>query len=453
MRFIVQLLIVMNIFTISAQKVDRHQAIETIDFVTQSLERVHVNAFKYCPKDTFYSNINLLKEEISDSITEQKLCMLLQKNIALLKDGHTQLFLFDEAWDKHLQNNGEIFPIELEVNQNEKVIVKKNYSSSSPLKFGDELLEVNGLTFERIIKEEQQYVSAESEIYQLQCLFSSLPHILWSKYNLRDSVYNVKYLRDGVIRNEKIHSIKYLQTINNDQDNYTFEIKDRMGVLTMYVMYDKGIPFKKLLKSSFKQMQKNGVSDLIIDFRNADGGNSNLGDDILSYISDKPLKSYKKISVKKSAEMEAFYKDYFGKFSYFFIKALIPYLKLEDGEIQEINGGDIQPQKHGFKGNTYLLTSHQTYSSADMFVRIFQNYKLGTIIGEETGGKGIDFGEIIQLRIPKMNAYLDISCKEFYDVGEFENSGVKPDIQVDEKDAFSFVIDLIKQEGNSASYE
>jgi C-terminal processing protease CtpA/Prc len=429
-----------------AQKVDRKNAIETIDFVAQTLENVHINPFKYYSRDQFYKRIDLLKKNISDSISNEALCRIIQKNIALLNDGHTQLFYPNKYWEEHVEKNGKIIPIEFEVSPTGKVVVKKCYDSTSPLVNGDVLLEINGLRMDKVIADEKDFISAESEVYLFQRLGSRMPFILWSEYNLRSDFYQVKYKREDEVFGTELQAVNYERTLKNEESNYSFRIEEGVGILTLNLMYDSDMKFKKFIKRTFKRMQDESVTNLIIDFRYNNGGDSNIGDELLSYIIHEPFKTYKRILVKKSSEMEVFYKDYFGSFTYTFIKLFLPYLKLENGEVHEFEGGEVYPRKKNFRGDVYLLTSNQTYSSADMFVRIFQNYKVGTIIGEETGGKGIDFGEIITVKIPKLDAYFDISCKEFYDVGAFENSGVLPDIKIDEVEALDLAIELIRKE-------
>jgi C-terminal processing protease CtpA/Prc len=93
----------------------------------------------------------------------------------------------------------------------------------------------------------------------------------------------------------------------------------------------------------------------------------------------------------------------------------------------------------------YLLTSHSTYSSAASFAWTFKYFEMGTIIGEETGGQSVCFGDMIIQKLPNTDLMMGISHKKYYDYGATDENthGTIPHHQVKSDKAMDYAIDLI----------
>lgn len=88
------------------------------------------------------------------------------------------------------------------------------------------------------------------------------------------------------------------------------------------------------------------------------------------------------------------------------------------------------PEAQRFCGNVYLLTSHTTFSSASSFAWAFKEAGCGTVIGEETGGMSVHYGDVISFKLPNSGLAVNVSHKRFWLPGADENNihGVLPDI-------------------------
>ena len=96
-----------------------------------------------------------------------------------------------------------------------------------------------------------------------------------------------------------------------------------------------------------------------------------------------------------------------------------------------------QPEDKGyrFEGRLFLLTGPNTFSSAVLGAAIVKDNRLGTIIGEETGGLRECFGDQRSFLLPNSGLRFGVSYKRFYApvprAGD-DRSGVVPDVQVSE---------------------
>ena len=66
-----------------------------------------------------------------------------------------------------------------------------------------------------------------------------------------------------------------------------------------------------------------------------------------------------------------------------------------------------------YKVNVFLLISHTTFSSAASFSWAFKYFKMGTVVGEETGGMAVCFGDEINPKLPNSGLLYCVSYKKF----------------------------------------
>ena len=111
-----------------------------------------------------------------------------------------------------------------------------------------------------------------------------------------------------------------------------------------------------------------------------------------------------------------------------------------------------------FKGNVFLLTSLETFSSGADCAMLFKDYKIGTIVGQETGGWPTSYGDKHFFVLPKTKMNAGVSFKYFIRPSMVDNKkGVLPDITVDysvqdilsEKDLeLQYVLNLINKKSS-----
>ena len=84
-----------------------------------------------------------------------------------------------------------------------------------------------------------------------------------------------------------------------------------------------------------------------------------------------------------------------------------------------------------FSGRVYMLVDGGTFSSASDFATMFRDYRVGTILGSETGGLPVSFGELFGFALEHSGIRCFVSCKQFFGPrprpGDDEH-GVLPDI-------------------------
>jgi carboxyl-terminal processing protease len=161
----------------------------------------------------------------------------------------------------------------------------------------------------------------------------------------------------------------------------------------------------KEFAANFEAIRKTDA--LILDVRENGGGSSNIGWDILAYLTDKPFQSTQwrtrqyRPAERAWGQAEKWYGDSGRPLA---AKTVAPYLK-----------------------PVIVLTSARTYSAAEDFAAVFDAMKRGRIVGEATGGST---GQPLSIPLPG-GGYFRVCTKHdrYPDGTEFVGVGIKPGVE------------------------
>lgn len=433
------------------QFLDKKDVIGDIDFMVKKMEDIHPNLYDKITKEYFYSDVALLKSNLPEKIKIEDYYKEISGLLAKIKDGHT---LPDISY---LVNTGilffkKIFPYKIKI-LDDKIFVIKNYSYKNDIEPGSEIIKINDAPTKQVIEETSGILSYESIIYRNYLLSNPLFLSIWNNYKDFKITYREKSTGEikTISASGGLYSkISFQKDIMKSymEPYYEFEIlQSNIGYIEFY-QFTNLSRFSSFLKETFRQIKNKGIKDLIIDIRDNGGGNSSLGDELLQYISHKPFKQFEKTIVKVSKEaistkyIADAYKERIGSL-YF------------DSDTSDIA---LRNNPLRFKGNCYLLVGEHTFSSAVDFASAYQCYDVGKIIGNETGGLTVCYGDICHFDLPRSKIIVGVSYKKFYNVCGVENGrGIIPDYNInntieDEQNSFDRVLDytikLINKKNN-----
>ena len=462
--FAIPLLLLLS--TINAQltstKFSKKELNEDFSFLISSIEGTHPNPYTIISKAKFEKQVKKVKENFKDSLTLKEYYRLVSPLVASLQDGHTRLLF---PGKKILNQDDYLFPfiVKSSIDKPYLKITEHIDSAYNKIPVGAEILSINKLSSKNIIHKIIENTSGESNSYRLKMGtdFSMFSILLSAYYDFNQNDFDIVYRYNGKTSRIKVDAITIpemneifkkkanTQTKKEEVKDYDFHLKPEIktAIITFNYMTDQK-SFQEFLKDSFLKIKENNIENLIIDIRENGGGNSALGNDLLQYISPVPFSQYKETIIKYSQLQKDFYKLYCEKDSnncntYNYIK------NKSNGTfdtISNISSTTPNPINNRFIGDIYLLTSTKTYSSAMNFAQTFKHYKIGEIIGEETGGWIVSYGDYIPTELPNTKLKLNISTKKFYTIGTTNKDlhGVIPDEKVPAKDALTNVLNKIK---------
>lgn len=80
-----------------------------------------------------------------------------------------------------------------------------------------------------------------------------------------------------------------------------------------------------------------------------------------------------------------------------------------------------------------MLIDSSNSSATFQFAEVIQRYRLGTLVGEPTGGskRGINGGAFFFLRLPESKVEMDLPIIGYFPYAQQQDQGVIPDVEVD----------------------
>ena len=398
------------------------------DQLTTKIEQNHINIYANISKQAYERKKHETRNKINKKMSTLAFYKIIQPFVVLLKDGHTSTWIPVNEYHKL---NPPVIPFLVKVNTNDSTLtVKKNMVKlQDTIPAGAKILSINYVSYKEIVANMLGYVSGERYFFRLAFLNLTFLHYLYLLYPA-DS-YEFEYLYKGKKYTKTIHTIPYMDLIENykaqqksQQQNvrdFQFKIlssKQQIGLLD-FNRFNGRKKFDKFLDSIFGVLKTKKIKNLIIDLRDNRGGNNLLGNDLFQYISHVPYKFEDKVLIREKGKIKVF---------------------------NHIELFELEKNPLRFDGKVYLLINHQTFSSAAEFSWAFKHYKIGKVIGEETGGLNICFGDTKKIQLEHTKIYAQVSFKEFYSVGADKKDihGTLPDYKVASDKALDTAIHLIE---------
>ncbi len=427
---------------------------EDLDFLFNTIAEIHPNMYAYTKKQEFTKHLQQLYKGITHPMSVLEFYKIAAPIFASLKSGHTYIEPFMEELKKFAESGGKVFPLTLHLDRTKAILVK-NYTST-PLPIGGTVLTMNGRQATNLLSEFASWFPGENrntnpDVLEQPGLFGWLlrlecgPVESWTvEIKAPNGVVN-KYIVKPVPLAEIMGGLDAVE-----KRNYCKWVLDYHAALLNISHFGGNLEkFKRFLAETFQKIQNQKVSNLIIDIRENPGGNSNSGDALLEYLTERPYRQFEEAEIKLSAQAE---------------QGLIPLRQENPGLFENKKQGDIisfelplrkpadSPLR--FKGRVFVLIGPRSFSSSASFAAAIKEFQIGKLIGEETGDPTIVYGNIIKTTLPNSELVVGVPGRAFVLAGGKEGGrGVLPDYEVKQKPedmakgvdtALQFTLNLIK---------
>lgn len=196
--------------------------------------------------------------------------------------------------------------------------------------------------------------------------------------------------------------------------------------------------WETFLDASISAARERGAAGLIVDIRQNGGGSTELGEALLSRLTDRPYRMNSKILWRKSPESDELFRMMakpMWRWLTFLTSLFIPeYTKLEYGQdVVYDNEATGRPRvEPSFDGPTCLLIGDRTFSAAMDLADGVRTYDLMLTIGQPTGGVPNTLGDIGPFQLPNSRIPISFSMKLFVRASgdESDLGPVRPHIDV-----------------------
>ncbi|MBS0378694.1 MAG: hypothetical protein JSS29_09425 [Proteobacteria bacterium] len=211
-----------------------------------------------------------------------------------------------------------------------------------------------------------------------------------------------------------------------------------MAVITMptWAFWNQRFDWQAWLNQAFADMSAQGVSFLVLDLRDNEGGDGAIGEALAhrlvqsptQYASHLPHLVYDVVPDRLRAVLSTWDRSFYDQRRR--IEALGPRdFTLREREPEEV---DLTPAAGGFRGRAYVLIGPNNSSATYEFARVVHDARLATLLGQPTGGnlRGINGGNMFFLRLPRTGITVDLPVVAWKARTPQPDSPVMPDVQM-----------------------
>lgn len=427
--------------------------------------RVHPGTYRYQSEIQIKRTLDELKDKFESPLSLGEAYAAMSKLTAAIHCDHTKVGFNNQS--KYVNTVIHEQPDKLPFTFkwfDDKMIIDLNATDLPELKRGAEVLTINNIPVSKIRSSLLPFVAADGatdrnriqklEVDGFDFRYNAFDVFYPLKFPLKDSKFKLRILDNGVERDievKGIHREKRAKVLHNKYQTFPytrdemwrFEIKGDMGILKLNSFGLLGwkamtLDYKMFLKNAFTKMKTENVQNLVIDIRKNTGGMDEMKKILFTYLSFdrediKPISREGRTRFTKFPESLKPYVKTWGDNPW--------YYNLEPDDTNGIyyifnermeNRKPLPPRKEVFLGNVFLLIGPSNTSLAYYTARDFKHYKIGKLIGEETGGnmQGINGGQILFLVLPNSGIEIDFPVMGDFSKNKHPNSGVLSDYHV-----------------------
>ena len=222
--------------------------------------------------------------------------------------------------------------------------------------------------------------------------------------------------------------------------SWTFEVRGQVGILTMptWAVFHKNWDWQGFIDTSLDTAVDCQLSGIVIDVRD-NGGGLDCGAAIIARLIEAPLPadSYSRhVRYRKIPDRLAPYlKTWDRSFKDWGASASGPdaagfYTLTRPGAASDTD--TIQPKGRRFAGRVAVLVGPKNASATFGFASLMQRQRLGTLVGEQTGGnrRGINGGAFFFIGLPASGVEVDLPLIAYWPETLQPDVGIMPDITV-----------------------
>ena len=456
-------------FVVKGDSIPQAEAVADVHQFFETLQRVHpdllakVDLKDYIKLKQQTLDVIAKKLDKDGMISVNDLAYQLCYAAAFFQDAHTSV-----QWDSQPNRLDTRFPPFLLGYDNGRFVVR---ASSNKSMEGLEVLSVNGKPVREFLRPILDRCSAETLAFKAmrftnkQAFWYCFSNLCGSAESLtlklqdvqgKQSEQKVETVGLADFRELKDNNLERLRQQVMQGTQVHFLDSDRTAYF-VYPAFNYSEDERKKIDSIFQEIKDKKSQDLIIDLRDNGGGNSNMGDFIFRYLREDKISQNSKMRIKVSSDilspsytklLEEFVgSDVAGRYSGYLKKkyaGLEGMIVTKYGDDEDESGvfpdfGKDEPvskPKALFSGRVFLLVDNGSFSGASMFAATFRDYNVGKILGYETGGVPISFGDIFLFNLKNSGIPCGVSWKQFFNAkprpGDDEH-GVIPDIPMNAK--------------------
>jgi len=416
----------------------------------QALEQSHPSLYRFTPIEKYDAVFDSIRLNLSDKTTELNFFRSVSQISSLIREGHS--YVQPPKSLSYSIKRKNLFPFGVLV-EDDRIVIRNSRSQELEYLKKANIESINGKSIESILKimaESTNTVSAFNTS-GLKSRLSLYNNFALAYYYFIDTTshFQIDYRPQPTAKNiplevegssDQLTKLSYLELPPEPVPPFHLEVNEQSSTATMristfaYWIVDKKIKdYTKFFKESFISLQNKGIKHLIIDVRGNRGGEEMIAGDLLTYLIDYDFSIYRYCKAKtlnfdftnslpNSNRMKLAKSNYTATDSGFVMKKadfLKPYTSKKD---------------HNFDGKVYVISNGICASACNIFLALVKTHKVGTIVGQESGGafEDVDGRHRISFNLPYSGIFVSYPAwaMKLNTSGGDKQRGVIPDFEV-----------------------
>jgi hypothetical protein len=373
------------------------------------LEESHPGLYWFTPKDSMDYYFKEGESMLHDSMQEPQFKNVLSYVLSHIRCGHTTARPSSAFLKKGDSLRSKIFPLQFKFWRDTAMITGYIQGNDSSIKhlYKGRAVAIDGRPVMQIVDSLFHYLSHdgynETHLYQSLSNRGAFSNLFFTVYGYKPK-YKVDYIDSTGLPGSALISVyspprdttrrppapklsrrerKKLQ--RNFNRKFTIDSLQHFGMMELNT-FTKGNRLKAFFKSSFKDLKKENISNLVIDLRLNGGGSVTYSNLLTRYIVDHPFRIGDSLYAHNRNSR---YKQYMKGYFWDRIFMLMFTHKGSDGNyhFRYYEKKYFNPKnKNHYNGDVYVLIGGNTFSASTLFARAVKPQGNVILVGEETGG-------------------------------------------------------------------
>ena len=348
------------------------------------LEEIYPYPYEFIIKESLDESFEAQYKKISKPMSIHEFYKILVPLKAKIGCGHAHLDYPDEY-----RRNVQVFKFPLILRfLEDKCYIKKNLQENSSLPLYSEILSINEIKIDSIIKTLKAEISADgyNDSFKTSALENCFQYYYANHFGAtKEFKIEFRTEKNGDIIKAVIPAVpcSTINYSNKESKDLNIKIlpKKNTAVMTLnsFVFYgEKNKIFFSFIDKAFHEIKQKNIKNLIIDLRGNGGGDPFCASYLLAYIEKEP---------------HAYFSKPYGKYS----------------ELSK----PIKLAKNPFRGDLFFIIDGSNFSTTGHFCSILKYHDLGTFIGTETGSTYTCNAAVKRLHLENTRITLKIATESF----------------------------------------